>query len=376
MFEESVRYIQGAILENVDLITDPDVDGITALTIARKSYSRSDKLNLIFLDRQMLDEEIKAIKGPHVKAYDAWYMKDSIKNNSLKEILKKESIKSFVVADHHPFNLNYKHDKYHYLKNTSIPSGEFALNELKIANKKLGLKIKKFDFWEDLATLSIISDYYAKNHPGKFDLRLLKLKKRYPNLIGEDLVNVGTCSDMMEHLLDLLNTGRYVKAKEISDILFNLAENKIKLDMLFNQDYKPMKPIQYIFRRINTQIINNIERFKSGDYTFYSDKNVALFYVKSDYRISSKVSNKIANRNPTKLILVIHKMPEYTKIEVRDRMGRYNLNKILENTISNLRPVGRRIPSGGGHEKAAGAEFHKKDLDAFLRNFFNELNKR
>ena len=91
---------------------------------------------------------------------------------------------------------------------------------------------------------------------------------------------------------------------------------------------------------------------------------VAIMDMKSKYSITSTVSTLISEKNPDLIVIIKRAVEDGVKLSMRNQSGRVDLNALA-------RKACKGIGTGGGHEKAAGAQV--TDWNEFKKRFLKAL---
>src|SRR3989339_360992 len=95
---------------------------------------------------------------------------------------------------------------------------------------------------------------------------------------------------------------------------------------------------------------------------YYPDKNLYFYFSEPKFNVGSIVSSILSNEDENKIIILSTPKEDMIKISARNQSGKIDLDKFLKKGIQGLENA-----VAGGHAKASGASFMKKDLDTFKK---------
>lgn len=105
---------------------------------------------------------------------------------------------------------------------------------------------------------------------------------------------------------------------------------------------------------------------------FFEDIGLHFFSFSPKHPVKSIVSGKLSDRSPEEIfVFLIPEDEDYYSVSSRCQSGRVDLGALLKEVTSQLSDA-----TGGGHARAAGARFLKKDLEVFKEKLLLILRRQ
>lgn len=212
---------------------------------------------------------------------------------------------------------------------------------------------KREDLW--LAVLGCIADSYFPNFYDEFLAQYpdvgIKSKSafeiRYKSRIGE--------------LISIVSNGLKDTTTNVVQMLKFLMKAKTPYDVL-DENSK-----NHAFHYRHNQINKKYKELFAKAKNFYSKDKILFFRYSGDLSISGELSNELCYFFPEKVIVVAYVKGSKVNLSLRGKNIRDGFLKAIEN-----------IPgaTGGGHSGAVGGQLNVDDLELFVKNLKDVLEKQ
>ncbi|MFA6268350.1 MAG: DHHA1 domain-containing protein [archaeon] len=159
----------------------------------------------------------------------------------------------------------------------------------------------------------------------------------------------------------------YAKFKELDDLVTCITsqypEKMISLFEFICSAKNPKDLLHsefFAFKKLfDSKLAEQIKKFEESAECF---NDVQICFFQGEVRFSSKLSNLISIKNPSKVIVIFEQPGELIKCSIRRQDFKVSCNDLAKAAVSGT-PLGK----GGGHIPAAGATFPKEYLDEFKK---------
>ena len=344
-----MKYILGSPKEFYDFVDSIKSDDYVGI------FSHTDVDGLassIFLTKIL---EAKKIKVEVIDFFN--YEKDILK----KKIIGKNCNKLFLTdwnADQYPEDLDYLRTKADILVIDHHPLNESLNNKKGVIKTEssycsahtifdLGKKYLKTRNFEELLYASLIYDYTIS------DERIIKImNKHYPGVEKHNAHDSGPGI-----------FGRKINAA----LTYFFPDVRKVYDLFMRGDFEE-------FDKADKVLFNEANYWKQkymDEAEFIQDKNVYFFYANPKFSISSGIVSQLSYKNPHEIFIFVSDIKEergYVKMSSRAQSGKINLGEVLKEISKELEDSVM-----GGHVKAAGGSFKKKDLMKFRKLFLERI---
>lgn len=309
---------------------DNDVDGLCSFLILQRAIGRGKgvaiksfpDLNMSYL------RKIDELNPDYVFILD----KPVVSNEFIEGVLEKNI--PLVWIDHHEVKVDEEIlDKIDYYN--SFPSSE--------PTTYLAYNVFKNDMW--LAMIGCIGDVYMPDFAEEFSEKNPELFKTgssafdslYTTEVGKivKMLNFGL-KDTTTHVVNLIKF--LMKAKNIHDVF---EENHLT------------KQLHYRYKQLNEIYEKLLGRAEEG---FDVDSKVLLFEYGGDTSMSSEIANELCFKHKDKFVVVAYKRNDKVNISIRGEDAKKLTLKLIE---------GIDGATGGGHEKATGAQVPEDNWEEF-----------
>lgn len=349
IFKEYINSISKK--DNLAIIYDTDVDGITSAVITSKAL---DKLGLKYFQRP---------RNPKSRSLDLSILTFLEENKINKIIFLDLSVESYkdsnllnnydvLVIDHHPilkeYNSNFKIIKSFELQD-KLEGFDYCTAHMVYDLFSSMLDLNDLDW---ILVCGIIGDVTYKKHMSLINT----IFKKY-NLDRVDLNNVYTSE--IGKVVEFANYALSIGSFEEINKLYNIFYNSLNFIVAFEKlDY--ILPIKKEFDKF----ISNFEKNK------IEYNNVIFYEIKSEYNLNSLISTYISLNLYFGILVCLDIKKEVIHISARCQNSKVHLGEMLSDCVNNL-----ENSQGGGHKVAAGGIILKKDKDIFIQNVIDWLNK-
>jgi len=317
--------------EKVALISHIDLDGLTAAKITSEIIN-FDIIKFIEYEElnESLVEELRK-KGITKIVFTDIYIKDKKFMENL------ESFANVLIMDHH-LSPDWNSEKTVFIKGEDGYSAGYLCYYL-------FSKMKNLEKWNWLVACSCISDY-CHVKPKEW---LTKTMEKY----GDKLEYVG-------HYVR--QTGKFWGLQfAISLALIYFKQNK-EMKKAYDSIKEGFGDIG-ILNEYADQIKREIDRMVKE----FEDKKEEIeegyfFEDNPKFSINSMVSSILSGTDIHKMFVIIAPEEDFYRVSIRRQDGKIDCSAFLQNILKNLGGA-----DGGGHAKAAGGHFAKKDMPEIRR---------
>jgi oligoribonuclease NrnB/cAMP/cGMP phosphodiesterase (DHH superfamily) len=329
--EEFFDFLNG-LTKKDGIISHTDLDGLSCAILINEAIKQK-KLKVKEICFTSVGEDlIKDLKEKfEKKKINKVFFSDMSGDFLLTQLDRFKKIFDFFILDHHPSDLKGKN----IIKTKSEDCTTLVLYDL----LKKEFDIKK---WKALVLATTISEF---SHASKENFGFIK--ETYPSV-------------SLENIWDS------IPAKEAEKIGFALIYFKGKEKKVFTLLQKQrLNLFDKYYNVIKKEVIEYEDSFRR-EAEFYPERNLYLFYKNPKYHLISLAINKLALETPEKTIVCLNDSmdsPEFLSASFRNQLGKENVNLLVKKAINGLENA-----NGGGHPKASGARFMKKDLEKFKQN--------
>jgi oligoribonuclease NrnB/cAMP/cGMP phosphodiesterase (DHH superfamily) len=318
--------------DRIGIISHTDLDGIACAILINEALKQKKLKAKEICFTSVGEELINDVKEKfEKKKINKVFFSDLSGDFLLTQLERFKKIFDFFILDHHPSNIEGKN----IIKTKSEDCTTLVLYDL----LKKEFNVEK---WKELVLATAISEF---SHASKENFEFIK--ETYPSINSENIWDS-------------------VPAKEAEKIGFALIYFKEKEKKVFNLLQKQkINSFGKYYERIEKEVDDYKKDFRK-DAEFYPEKNLYLFYKNSKYHLISLAINKLALEFPEKTIVCINdsrNSPEFLSASFRNQSGKENMNLLVRKAL-----IGLENATGGGHPKASGGRFMKKDLEKFKNN--------
>lgn len=318
--------------DRIAIISHTDLDGLTSAILMEEMLSESDIkpkfIDFINYGSDMFDLVYKRLKNKKIGKALLLDINESSDYDGFKRI--QENFGTFLV-DHHP-SRRYEQG---VIKTKTHDCSALTLYRLGGEQYHLGE-------WMGLVCATMISEFSYTE-----DLNLNFIQQLYPKITMENIL-----SSIPGRISQLISFGL---------IYFSSREKRI-YDLVRKGKINDLKRYDEIVKLEIEKVLNEFE--KNAEYS--PDKGVYFFYSPLKLCISSFITTKLSMQQKDKTFVFVSDTKDkegFVKVSARNQSGNVDLNLLMKQGISGLKNA-----TAGGHVKASGASFMKKDLDKFKEN--------
>lgn len=321
--------------DRVAVISHNDLDGVASVVLMNAIF-REKKIEpnlIVFIDykKGMFEPIYEKLKKEKISKSFFLDINESSDPEGFAKIRKE--IATFLI-DHHPSDIKEEN----VIKTRTEDCATFVLYQL---------GKEKFDFekWKWLVCATMISEF-SYNFEENFNF----IKQNYPD------VNIN----------DMYNSAPGKIANLISSALIYFSDNKKKVfDMIDNNDFEGLEKYAII---VGKEFENMKQKYKK-EAEYFPGRKLYIYYYTPKFSISSAVVTALSVEEPDKTFIIasdVRKRKEFVQISSRNQSGNVNLNLLMRKATA-----GFENATTGGHVKAAGGNFMKKDWEKFKKNLLN-----
>jgi len=342
MISQEHKEIFNKFMNNLDenskvgLFADSDLDGIGSAIFMEEilKNKRIKHISLSFLDyhKKAIEEINRKILKENLKKIII--LDFNIDNNYPNEFEELQKNFDVLLIDHHPLNQKIKN-----LKGIIKTKSEDCV-ALNIYN--LGRDLFETKKWEWLLAPIMISEFsYLDNSNFNF------LKKSFPNINRDDIKD---------------SIPGKTLAKLGSLIIYYKKEIKKAFEIIKNKKDQEIKKIDLIVKKEVKKYLKKFEKEMEKN-----KGNIVYLLFDSDLEIYNSVTTISSLKEPSLTFIGIDiSGEEFSKISLRNQSGNINMVKMAEQILKKLDKT-----MYGGHLRAAGGMFLKKDLTKVLKKILN-----
>lgn len=306
----------------IKLFTHQDLDGIGCAILAQLTFGKN--VDITYCNYDEVDVLVREYISKMDKGHDTCFVTDiSIKDDLASEI-DREYKNNFKLFDHHK---------------TALDLNKYDWCVVETMNDKKGLQTCGTELFYEY----LIEHKYLKEDVKDF----VKLVTNYDTWRWTEIGNMGLISKKMNDLLYLYGRDEFVKwclDKFKSRKSFLRFDKEDELLLQFNQ-----KEIdKYIDSKEKEMIISCDGEYKYG--VVFAEKYF------------SELGNELCTRNPNL---------DYVAMV---NVGTYSISYRTIKENIDVGQVAKRY-GGGGHQKAAGSNFHNHIVTQFITNIFKEVGE-
>ena len=291
-------------------------------------------------------------------------------------------------------------------KSGNVEKARETLEELKGFDKAIILDIA-LDFLEGFEEMVECKTLFIDHHMIKRDLnsaRIVHINPRFDmpetyqpvayvvykllsaivDLKDKEWIAVlGTIGDYgFEDCKDIV--GKYVKATSSSDLpktdfwKVALVLNGSAFEIGFNEVVKILMSAKDLEELKNNKLLNKAYESYEKEYNRCKEEfwrnaeeveelNLIISVIKPMHiRMGSSISTELGIKHKDKMIILLEKIDDAYKVHARYQNSSLHLGKLLEAVCEGLN-------GGGGHERAAGAVVHEKNIEKFKKRLIKRL---
>lgn len=306
----------------IKLFTHRDLDGIGCAVLAQLTFGKN--VDITYCNYDEVDSLVREYISNMDKEHDTCFITDISIKDDLASMINLEYKNNFRLFDHHK---------------TALDLNKYDWCVVETMNNKKGLQTCGTELFYEY----LIEHKYLKEDVKDF----VKLVTNYDTWRWTEVGNMGLISKKMNDLLYLYGRDEFVKwclDKFKSRKSFLRFDKEDELLLQFNQ-----KEIdKYIDSKEKEMIISCDGEYKYG--VVFAEKYF------------SELGNELCTRNPNL---------DYVAMV---NVGTYSISyrTIKENV--DVGQVAKRY-GGGGHQKAAGSDFHNHIVTQFITNIFKEVGE-
>jgi oligoribonuclease NrnB/cAMP/cGMP phosphodiesterase (DHH superfamily) len=301
----------------IKLFTHRDLDGIGCAVLAQLTFGKN--VDITYCNYDEVDVLVREYISKIDKEHDTCFITDISIKDDLASKIDREYKNNFKLFDHHK---------------TALDLNKYDWCVVETMNNKKGLQTCGTELFYEY----LIEHKYLKEDVKDF----VKLVTNYDTWRWTEVGNMGLISKKMNDLLYLYGRDEFVKwclDKFKSRKSFLRFDKEDELLLQFNQ-----KEIdKYIDSKEKEMIISCDGEYKYG--VVFAEKYF------------SELGNELCNRNPNL---------DYVAMV---NVGTYSISYRTIKENIDVGQVAKRY-GGGGHQKAAGSDFHNHIVTQFINNIF------
>lgn len=306
----------------IKLFTHLDLDGIGCAILAQLTFGKN--VDITYCNYDEVDVLVREYISKMDKGHDTCFITDISIKDDLASVIDHEYENNFKLFDHHK---------------TALDLNKYDWCVVETMNDKKGLQTCGTELFYEY----LIEHKYLKEDVKDF----VKLVTNYDTWRWTEIGNMGLISKKMNDLLYLYGRDEFVKwclDKFKSRKSFLRFDKEDELLLQFNQ-----KEIdKYIDSKEKEMIISCDGEYKYG--VVFAEKYF------------SELGNELCTRNPNL---------DYVAMV---NVGTYSISYRTIKENIDVGQVAKRY-GGGGHQKAAGSDFHNHIVTQFITNIFKEVGE-
>jgi len=321
--------------DNLAVISHTDLDGIASavlITEMLKQKGIEAKLfDFVNYGKNMFSEIAEELNRNRINKV---YLLDLNESSDYENFgMFNERFGMFLV-DHHPSNSSGKN----VIKAETSDCAAFTLY-------KLGSEKMNLDKWKPLVCAAMVSDVsYTKDQNFEF------IKRVYPKITMSDIHN---------------SSPGELSATISSGLIYFKGKEKMIYDLILEGRSSELEKYKNI---VEEEIQEYMGRYLR-EAEFFPEKNLYFYYADTKLDISSIVTTFLSMKQKEKTFVFVSDIKDekdYVKVSSRNQSGNVDLNLLLKTATKDLENA-----SAGGHVKASGGKFMKKDVEKFKENLLN-----
>jgi len=318
--------------DNVAVVSHTDLDGIASavlITEILKQRGIEAKLfNFVNYGKRMFGKMAEELKRNRIDKVYLLDLNDSSDYEGFEAF--NERFDAFLV-DHHPSNSSGKN----VIKTETSDCTAFTL--YKIGSERINL-----DRWKPLVCATMVSEFsYTKDQNFEF------IKRAYPKVTKSNIHD-----STLGELSVLISSGLiYFKGKE-----------KTVYDLILKDGLEELRKYKHL---VEDEVQDYMRKYMK-EAEFFSGKDLYFYYGTPNLDISSIVMTLLSMKQKDKTFVFVSDIKDekdYVKISARNQSGEVDINALLKHAVKDLENA-----TAGGHVKASGGKFMKKDLERFKAN--------
>ena len=319
--------------DKIGILTHTDTDGIASAIFLEEILSKKgikiEMIEFLRLKIGLFDEVSKKAKQKGITHLFLTDLSEGVDFEAFEKLRK--DFKVFLI-DHHPMKKE-GWDKTNVIKTESADCSAWVIYEL---GKNL-IDAKK---WEWLVTATMVAEWSFNSEE---NLKFL----------------IHKCEDINSKE-DVFNSRAFFIAKIIAAANTCLENNLKKCYELVKE--KNLEELEKYYEIVEEKLKKATIKYKE-EAEYYPEKNMYFGYLRdSDLVSTSILISRISRENPENIFLILSDLDDLSmKVSARCQNG--GVNELLIKGIEGLKNA-----TAGGHSKASGGSFLKKDLEKFKKN--------
>ena len=319
--------------DRIAVISHTDLDGVASALLITELL-KDKKLKIYSL--HFIDYKNRMLKEIHEKLtlekISKIFILDINASSDYEEFENFRKEFDLFLIDHHPFDVQ---EKTNIIKTKTEDCTTFVLYEI-------GKNIINLDKWKPLVCSTMISEF-SFNFPENLEF----IKSIYPEINKENI---------------LTSVPAALSQKITSALIFFRGKEKKVLNLLLKNKLKKFEKYHKI---IEEEIKHTLEKFKK-EAEYYPEKNLYFYYYTPKFNINSIIATILSIEKKEKTFILVSNVEskkEFVTVSSRNQSGNVDLNELMKKGINGFEDA-----SAGGHIKASGAVFMKRDLEKFKKN--------
>ena len=322
--------------DRVAVLAHADLDGVaSAIILDKVLHSKKRKikdLKFVQLKVGLFEELFSELTRKKINKVILCDLSVNSDMAGFEELRKK--FDTFLI-DHHPYEIKGKN----IIKTKTPDCAAFTIYDL-------SKEIYDLSRLEWLVCATMVSEFSFND---EFNFRFIQ--QHYPNVTKENIHD----SEPGEWSKNISSSLVYFAGKEKK--IFNLIKkNKLR-------SFGKYRKI------IDSEIAKFVDSFRK-DAEYYPEKNLYFYFAAPKYGVTSIVTTILSLEQPDKSFVFVSPQldnPDYYKVSSRSNGGREDMNILMKKGIDGLENA-----NGGGHPRASGARFMKKDFEKFKKNLLGK----
>jgi len=321
--------------------------------VAVISHTDLDGVASVLLIKELLKTKKIKIRSLHFIDYKNGMLKDIHEELSLEKISKIFMLDINVTSDYEEFE-NFKKEFDVFLVDHHPSEIKKGKNIIKTETEncttfvlcELGKNIINFDKWKPLICATMISEFSFNSQEN-----LEFIKTIYPEVSKENI---------------LTSVPAILSQKITSALIFFRKKEKKVLNLLLKNKLKKFEKYHKI---IDEEIKHTLEEFRKNA-EFYPEKNIYFYYHTPRFNVNSIIATILSIEEKEKTFILVSNIEdrkEFVSVSSRNQSGNVDLNELMKKGINGLENA-----NAGGHIKASGANFMKRDLEKFKKNILEQ----
>ena len=326
--------------DRVAIFSHTDVDGFVAGRVMNETIP-AEVIQFLDYSPQLIANLIPIIKEKKIQKV---IFTDLNLEQNKADVKKLAEIAEILIIDHHEYSEDLNSERVIFIKTPSTTCASYTTYVL--LTKTHNTHLEKLDW---LVGSAVIADYTFESHQ-EF---IKKIEEKY-------------------HFANQAKTNSQAFQSDLGKIAIIINNATIYFDDKTSEFYSlfkkinAMKDISFVDEYANT-VQKEIDRVVDNFVKFHEAKNDLFYYQAAvNYGITSAISTILSGRYPKNTIIFLADYGQkMIKISARRQDGKVNLPQLLGTCMDGLKET-----TFGGHFKAAGGSFLKKDLEKFKKRLF------